>query len=96
LQVFSGRPAKFLKGPSGVHSQAKGGDLAQATPAFKEAVRLTPTDPQAHLALGLALAKQNLFAEAMERFQAVLRLDPSNAPAKEYLRIATMKNTAGQ
>jgi cytochrome c-type biogenesis protein CcmH/NrfG len=48
-------------------------------------VRLRPDSSDAHLNLGVALAKQRRFAEAATEFEAVLRLDPANSTAKKYL-----------
>jgi cytochrome c-type biogenesis protein CcmH/NrfG len=63
-----------------------------ATRSFEEAARLNPGDPQTCLTLGVALAKQNRFREAIVQFEAVLRLDPTNGAAKRYLQNARIRD----
>jgi Flp pilus assembly protein TadD len=43
---------------------------------------------EAHLNLGVALAREQRFAEAVEQFRETLRLDPGNATAQKFLEQA--------
>jgi Tfp pilus assembly protein PilF len=51
-------------------------DLAGATLSFREAVRLSPDDPQAHLRLARALEAQGHEAEARTHLDEAYRLAP--------------------
>jgi len=44
----------------------------------------------------VALAQQNRLRDAIVQFQAVLRLDPANAAAKQYLQSATARERSNQ
>jgi Flp pilus assembly protein TadD len=60
------------------------GNFAEAQAQFEEVVRLRPDDAEAHLNLGIALARQQRFEKALEQFQATIRLDPRNPKAREF------------
>ncbi|MDF1562458.1 MAG: tetratricopeptide repeat protein [Deltaproteobacteria bacterium] len=62
------------------------GDLRAAEDAARRAITTLPGDARAHVALGVALARQARFAEARAPFEAALRLDPANADAKRSLQ----------
>jgi hypothetical protein len=52
-------------------------------------------DPLAHSISGV-LAQQNRLGESIVQFQEVLRLDPANAAAKQYLHTATAREQSKQ
>ena len=49
---------------------------ADAEPELREAARLRPEDPVAHVLLGDALARLSRTADAVAAFEQALRLDP--------------------
>jgi tetratricopeptide (TPR) repeat protein len=55
------------------------------------AIRLKPDYAEAHLNLGVALAKQQKYDEAIVHFEAALRIDPNYATAKKYLDAARLR-----
>lgn len=59
------------------------GQHAEAAAEFREVVRLHPDLVEARLNLGFALEKQELRQEALEQFEAALRLNPTNRLAAE-------------
>lgn len=70
------------------HLYKQKGDLNAARFELEEAVRVRPEYVPAHVSLGVVLLAQNRKAEAMERWEAALRLDPDNKAAQMYLRMA--------
>jgi serine/threonine-protein kinase len=61
--------------------------IEKAVAAHREVVRLKPDDAEAHSDLGIALAMQSKFDEAIAEFRTVKRLDPAhkvtlNLPAR--------------
>jgi Flp pilus assembly protein TadD len=46
---------------------------------------LQPDFAEGHLDLGIALARQGSLSEALEQFQTVLRLEPRNGKAREFI-----------
>jgi predicted NodU family carbamoyl transferase len=58
--------------------------LLEAGSEYQEVIRLQPTNPVAHINLGVVLAKQNQLAEAIKQFEEALRLDPTNQQAQLY------------
>lgn len=57
----------------------------EATTAFREAIRLSPTNPKAFFNLGVHLHAQGQTVEAREMAQAALRYEPGHQGAKELL-----------
>jgi cytochrome c-type biogenesis protein CcmH/NrfG len=55
---------------------------------LKEVVLLKRGFAEAHFNLGVALAKAQRFAEAVEQFRETLRLDPANAAARKFMEQA--------
>jgi lipoprotein NlpI len=49
-----------------------------------EALRLRPAYAQAHLNLGVLLATEGQFDDALSQFAETLRLEPGNKLAQEY------------
>jgi TolA-binding protein len=58
------------------------GDLAAAYSRSQDAVKLFPDDPEAQFTLAEAAAKLNKRDEAIEHYQACLKLDPIDKQAK--------------
>ena len=58
----------------------------EAVPLLEKAVALDPWSVEGHLALGSARAARGDRTGALPCFEEALRLDPSNAGAKEALR----------
>jgi Flp pilus assembly protein TadD len=58
---------------------------AAALPHLRRAIELEPENPGMHEALGRVLLEAGQRAEAMEQFEAILRLDPNHAGAREAL-----------
>jgi Flp pilus assembly protein TadD len=54
----------------------KANDLTGAIEKFREAIRLSPDDPQAHYQLALALTRRGAREEARLEFEAARRLAP--------------------
>ena len=52
------------------------GGLEEALPVLEKAVRLLPNDAEAHVNLGVTLAKTKSFKEAEAHLRTALRLDP--------------------
>lgn len=63
------------------------GKPSEATPAFREAIRLDPRSADAHGNLGVALAQLKRLPEAEAAFRLALRLDPVNTTV--YVNLAT-------
>jgi tetratricopeptide (TPR) repeat protein len=64
---------------------------ARAVDALAEAVRKDPRNPDARILLGQALAGQGRLNEAIEQFQAALKLDEDNPVALEGLGMIALK-----
>lgn len=65
----------------------RNGRTADAEVQFKEAVRLAPQMPEAHLDLGLVLGRDGKLDEAIQSLQTALRLDPRLSSAHMFLGI---------
>jgi Flp pilus assembly protein TadD len=59
--------------------------FVDALPHAEAAVRLAPNDAVAHDELGLALAGQRRFSEAIDAFERSLELDPADAEVRAHL-----------
>ncbi len=57
----------------------------RAVEAFRQAVNVDPTNPQAHYNLGALFGNQRRYAEAAREFEGTLRLDSSYARARQAL-----------
>jgi Flp pilus assembly protein TadD/mono/diheme cytochrome c family protein len=66
-------------------------DLQGAVTALQTAVRLEPKDSQGHNMLGAALARTGRGQEAIQQFDAALRLDGGNVNARYNLVFALVK-----
>lgn len=69
----------------------KRGDLDTAILHFREALRIDPDNPGAHVGLGLALAYKGELDEAIRHFRAALKRDPENAEVQNSLGVALMQ-----
>lgn len=64
---------------------AKTNDWAGAERAYRDAIRLKPTLPEAWNGLGYALRMQQTYDESVRAYQEALRLRPNYPQALEYL-----------
>jgi len=64
-------------------SYAAAGEISSALPEYRAALRIDPTNWQAHLDLGVALARLGSIQEAGPHIMEALRLNPSN-PYVQY------------
>ena len=58
----------------------------EAVRHFREALRITPDNPQIYSNLGDALVKQGKIAEAVQSYQEALRLNPGYSQVKAKLQ----------
>ncbi|MFO1457949.1 MAG: tetratricopeptide repeat protein [Verrucomicrobiota bacterium] len=75
--------------------RSKAGQPAAAEAALKEALQLSPDFFLGHLDLGVALAQQSRFSEAIPEFEAAQRLQPTNSLPRQYLDLARKKLQEG-
>jgi Flp pilus assembly protein TadD len=69
----------------------------QAEAVLRRAAQLDPLNASVRTDLGVALARQTRFADAIVEFEAALRAQPGNASARTYLeRARSMLSTAPQ
>jgi Flp pilus assembly protein TadD len=62
---------------------------------LRRAAQVDPRNASVRVDLGVALARQTRFADAIVEFEAALRLEPGNASARTYLeRARAMSSTA--
>jgi tetratricopeptide (TPR) repeat protein len=73
----------FRRGALAMHN----GRSADAEANFREAVRLAPQMPEAHLDLGLVLGRNGKLDEAIQSIQTAVRLDPKLNSAHMFLGI---------
>ena len=73
----------FRRGAQAMH----GGDAAGAEAAFREVIRLAPDLPDAHLDLGLVLAREGRLDDAVAQLRQALALDPKLPGAHMFLGI---------
>ena len=73
----------FQRGARAMHD----GRSADAERAFRDAVKLAPEFPDAHLDLGLVLGREGKLPEAIASIQRSLQLDPALASAHMFLGI---------
>ena len=57
----------------------KKGDLPAAAEQYQEALKLDPSDPEAHCGLGLVFEKQEKYDAAMGEYRIAQQLDPDSA-----------------
>ena len=92
--VFTQQAARGAAPPAGLQNalvrgaQAmRSGDTATAEAAFREAVRLGPRFPDAHLDLGLVLGREGRMEESIAELRRAVALDPKLASAHLFLGI---------
>jgi protein O-mannosyl-transferase len=76
--------ASFLRGQSLVRL----GRPLDAEQAFRATIRMTPRNPDAHIALAELLASQNRHADAIPSYRAYLAMMPASAEALQGLGLA--------
>jgi tetratricopeptide (TPR) repeat protein len=72
----------------------KTGDVQEAEPAFREALKIDPDDFDANLYLGAILYKRRKMDEARIYLDRALRINPSNSMVR--YESAMLKSTSGQ
>ena len=75
--------------------RSRAGQLPAAEAAFRKSLTRSPEFFTAHLDLGVLLAQQARFTEAIPEFEAALRIQPTNAVARQYLDLARQKLQQG-
>jgi len=73
----------FKRGATAMHN----GQDGEAEAAFREAVRLAPDLPEAHLDLGLILGREGRLEDAIVSIKEALRLNPALESANMFLGI---------
>ena len=73
----------FRRGAVAMHN----GRIADAEQAFRDAVRLAPRMAEAHLDLGLVLARENRLEEATASVEQAIRINPTLESANMFLGI---------
>ncbi|MEN9674338.1 MAG: hypothetical protein RIS76_234, partial [Verrucomicrobiota bacterium] len=71
--------------------RSRAGQLPAAETAFRQSLIRSPEFFTAHVDLGVLLAQQARFTEAIPEFESALRLQPTNAVARQYLDLARQK-----
>jgi Tfp pilus assembly protein PilF len=69
----------------------RAGQPAAAAEQFREAVRIMPDLVEARLNLGMALANEGNYSEALSQFEEMLQRDPTNKLALGYVRALSDK-----
>ena len=64
------------------------GRFEEAIPIYRDLVRALPNNPGPIMNLGLALHMAGHEREAVNQFQAVLKLEPTHLPARLFLGAA--------
>lgn len=75
--------------------RSRAGELPTAEAAFRRALTRSPEFFTAHVDLGVLLAQQARFTEAIPEFESALRIQPTNALARQYLDLARQKLLQG-
>ena len=61
------------------------GDGMRALAGYRQALELLPTDGQAHFGAGIILARGGRLREAVEEFEAAIRIEPGRAEFRQAL-----------
>jgi tetratricopeptide (TPR) repeat protein len=64
---------------------AKAGDDSKAIALYREAMPELGSNPDLHVRLGMAYARQERLGEAQSEFEAVLRIDPKSSIARQAI-----------
>jgi Flp pilus assembly protein TadD len=83
--------ASFLRG----QALLRLGRPLDAEHAFRETIRMTPRNPDAHIALAELLASQNRHADAIPEYRTYLALVPASAEALQGLGLALYATDKG-
>lgn len=81
---------------NGIHKAKSGQSLQEVLPDYREALDWDPTNADAYVGMGAALANSFHWHEAVEALQTALKLQPDHAHAADYLaRIKQRASGAG-
>ena len=76
---------------------AKAGDDGKAIALYREAMPELASNPDVHIRLGMAYARQERLEESQAEFEAVLRIDPKSAIARQAIdAIAARRKATGK
>ena len=76
---------------------AKAGNDQEAIARYRQALTYRPSDIQVHGRLGMAFARMERLDESQSEFEAILRLDPNSANAKQAIEaIQARKKATGK
>jgi len=64
-------------------------DVSEAIAVYERLVALEPADIEARTNLGVAYARQGRLDSAVRQWEAVLKIDPDNANARQNIEKAT-------
>jgi len=65
---------------------ARSGDDNRAIAIYREALGELASNPDVHIRLGLAYARQERLDESQAEFEAVLKIDPNSSIAKQAIQ----------
>jgi tetratricopeptide (TPR) repeat protein len=64
--------------------------------AYQDAVRAEPNNPKAHFKIGIAYAQLGYFPQAIDEWNRVLQIDPSNQGARDNIQKAQARMAGAQ
>lgn len=72
------------------------GQMGMALTYYKQAVVIAPGYSQAYYQMGNCLARLGLYAEAIEKYQRAIKIDPSSTEPREKMdRLISLQENGG-